>query len=149
MSQQNCINPVEVADQLPEAGLRVRAPVHQHSEPVNRKESAVTAPGREHVAAGAGQLEEAHGGGRWQQVKGGGGANGAGDQRSKFPQRLHGQQYLRGVDTQCQGTLQGFVSQDDLSPMSNVGTTEGQINFGKAGDRALLIWKLKKKCSLV
>lgn len=80
MGQQNRIDSVQVADQLPETGLRVRASVHQHGEPVNREESAVAAPGGEHVAAGAGQLEEPHGGGRWQEVEGGCGADGARDE---------------------------------------------------------------------
>lgn len=80
MRQQNSINSVEVADQLPEAGLRVRASVHQHRKPVNGKEGTITTASREYVTAGAGQLEETHSGRRRQQVKGGRRTNGARDE---------------------------------------------------------------------
>lgn len=69
VSQQNCINTVKVAHQLPETGLSVRASVHQHREAVYSKEGTVTAAGREHIAAGTRQLEETDGGGRRQEVK--------------------------------------------------------------------------------
>lgn len=98
--QQNCINPVEVADQLPEAGLRVRASIHQHRESINSKEGTIAAASREHVTAGAGELEETHSGRRWQQVKGGRRTNGARDKGCEFPQSLHGRQHLWGVYAQ-------------------------------------------------
>lgn len=142
MRQQNRINSVEVADQLPETGLRVRAAVHQHREAVNGKEGTVTAAGREHVAAGAGQLEKTHGGGRRQEVKGRQRGKGTRDEGGEFPQGLHGRQHLWGIDMQRERTLQRLVSQESLPPLADVGTAEGQAEFG-GGGRALLIYELK------
>lgn len=142
MRQQNCINPVEVADQLPETGLRVRAAVHQHREPVNGKKGTVTAAGREHIAAGAGQLEKTHSGGRRQEVKGRWRGQGTRDEGGEFPQGLHGTQHLWGIDVQCERTLQRLVSQESLPPLADVGTAEGQTEF-QGGGRDLLIYELK------
>lgn len=89
MGQQDCVDAVEVADQLPKAGLRVRTAVHQHGEPVDREEGAVTTAGGENVAAGAGQFEEPHGGGGRQEVKRRQRGDGACDEGGEFPHRLH------------------------------------------------------------
>lgn len=77
--QQNCIHSVEVTDQLPETCLTVRTTIHQHREPINGEEGTVTSAGREHVAAGPGELEETHGGRRRQELEGGLWAKGARD----------------------------------------------------------------------
>lgn len=79
-----------MADQFPETGLRVGAAVHEYREPVNGKKGTVTAAGREHIAAGAGQLEKPHSGGRRQEVKGRRKGKGARDEGGEFPQGLHG-----------------------------------------------------------
>lgn len=141
MRQQNRINSVEVADQLPEAGLRVRTAVHQHREPVNGEKGTVTAAGREHVAAGAGQLEKTHSGGRRQEVEGRWRRKGTRDEGGEFPQGLHGRQHLWGIDLQRERTLQRLVSQESRPPLTDVGAAKGQTEFG--GGRALLIYELK------
>ncbi len=133
MRQQNRINSVEVADQLPETGLRVRATIHQHREAVNGKKGTVTAAGREHVAAGAGQLEKPHGGGRRQEVKGRWRVNCTRDEGGEFPQGLHGRQHLWGIDVKRERTLQRLVSKESLPPLAEVGTAEGQTEFGGGG----------------
>lgn len=89
MGQQDCVDAVEVADQLPKAGLRVRTAVHQHGEPVDCEEGTVTTAGGENVAAGAGQFEEPHGGGGRQEVKRRQRGDGACDEGGEFPHRLH------------------------------------------------------------
>lgn len=139
--QQNGIDAVKVAHQLPKTGLRVRATVHQECEPINCKEGTVSAAGREHVAAGTGQLEETDGGRRGQQVKGGWWAKSTRDEGVEFPHGLHGRQHLWGIDVECTRTPQRLVSQECLSPLANVGTAEGQTELG--GGKALLIYELK------
>lgn len=141
--QQNRIHSVEVADQLPETGLRVRTAVHQHREPVYSEEGTVAAAGREHIAAGAGQLEETHGGRRRQELKGRLWAKGARDEGGEFPQSLHGRQHLWGIDVESERTLHRLVSQESLPPLANVGTAESQAEL--RGGRALLIYELKRE----
>jgi len=138
--QQDGVDSVEVSDQLPEAGLRVGAAVHQHREAVNGEEGAVAAARGEHVAAGAGQLEEAHGDGRRQEVEGGRRGEGAGDEGGEFAQGLHGGQHLGRVDAQ----REGLVPHESLPPLADVGTAEGQAEFGGGGG-ALLIYELKEE----
>lgn len=124
--QQNSINTIKVADQPPKTGLRVRATVQQDCEPINCKEGTVTTAGREHVAAGTGQLEETDSGRRRQEVKGGWWAKGTRDEGGEFPQGLHGRQHLWGIDVECPRTPQRLVSQECLPPLADVGTAEGQ-----------------------
>lgn len=131
-----------MADQLPEAGLGVRTAIQQHREPVNGKEGTVAAARGEHVAAGAGQLQETNGGGRRQEVKGGQRAEGTGDEGGEFPQRLHGRQHLWGIDVECDGTPQRLVPRESLPPLADVGTAESQAELGRGG-RALLTYELK------
>lgn len=142
MRQQNGIHSVEVADQLPEAGLRVRAAVHQHREPVNGKKGTVATASGEHVATGTGQLEKTHGGGRRQEVKGRRRGEGTRYEGGELPQGLHGRQHLGGVDVQRERTLQRLVPQESVPPMADVRTAQGQTEFG-GGGRALLICELK------
>lgn len=137
---QNCINSVEVADQLPETSLRVRAAIHQHREPVDGKKGTVAAAGREHVAAGAGQLEKTHRGGRRQEVEGRRRGEGTRDEGGEFSQGLHGRQHLWGIDVQRERTLQRLVSQESLPPLADVWTTQSQTEFGGG---VLLIYELK------
>lgn len=131
-----------MANQLPETGLSVRATIYQHGKPINGKEGTVTAAGREHIAAGTGQLQETDGGGRRQEVKGGRRAKGTGDEGGEFPQGLHGRQHLWGIDVKRERTLQRLVPQENIPPLADVGTAEGQAELG-GGGRALLFYELK------
>lgn len=144
MRHQNCINSVEVSDQLPKTGLRVRAAIHQHREPVDGKKGTVAAASREHVAAGAGQLQKAHGDGRRQEVKGRWRGKSTRDEGGEFPQSLHGRQHLWGIDVQLERSLQSLVPKESLPPLAGAGTAEGQTEFG-GGGRALSIYKLRSE----
>lgn len=130
MRQQNSVDSVEVADELPETGLRVRAPIHQQCEAVDGEKGTVTAAGGEHIAAGAGQLEKPHSIGRRQEVKGRQRGKGARDEGGELPQGLHGRQHLWGIDVQRESPLHRLVSQQRLPPVANVGTAESQTEFG-------------------
>lgn len=134
-----------MADELPETRLSVGAAVHQHREPVDGKEGAVAAAGREHVAAGAGQLQETHGGRRRQELERRRGAEGARDEGGELPQGRHGRQHLWGIDVERKGTLLRLVSQESLPPLANVWAAEGQVELRgrKRGGRGILFYELK------
>ena len=142
MRQQNGINAVQVADQLPEAGLSVRAAVQQHREAVDGEEGTVASAGRKDVAAGTGQLEETNSDGRRQEVEGGRRAKGAGDEGGEVPQGLHGRQHLWGIDVERERTLLRLVPQESVPPLADVGTAERQAELRGGGGRALFIEKL-------
>lgn len=130
MRQQNGVNSVEVADELPETGLRVRPPVHQQSEAVDSEKGTVAAASGEHIAAGAGELEKPHSIGRRQEIKGRQRGKGAGDEGGELLQSLHGGKHLRGIDVQRESPLHKLGSQERLPPVANVGTAESQTEFG-------------------
>lgn len=137
-----------MADQLPKTGLRVGATVHQHCEPADCEEGTVTAAGGEHVAAGAGQLEETDSGGRRQEVERGWWANGAADKGGELPHGLNGRQHLRGIDVEGDRTPRRLVSQESLPPLGQVGTAERQAGLGGGGGKELLIYELNTEETL-
>lgn len=146
VGQQHCIDTVQVADQLPKASMWVRTTIHQHGEPVDREEGAITTASGEHVAAGTGQFEKAHSSGGRQEVEGRQRVDGACDEGGEFPHSLHYWQHLRGVDVQRESVPQRLVSQEDLPPQADVGTAEGQTEFGGAD---FWIYELKQSFQYV
>ncbi|KAG5841382.1 hypothetical protein ANANG_G00198920, partial [Anguilla anguilla] len=70
VGQQYGVHPVQMSDQLPEAGLAIRAPVDQHVEPVDGEQGGVSTPPREDVAAGLRQLQKPPRGRGLQHVEG-------------------------------------------------------------------------------
>ncbi|TNN33172.1 hypothetical protein EYF80_056664 [Liparis tanakae] len=116
VGEQNGVDPVQVAHQLPEARLPIGASVHQDVESVDGEQSGVPSAPGEDVAAGFGQLQET--------------PRGRGLQELKGRRHIH---RLRDVLAELRDSLH-LGQQEVVSPLGALAAQDQQLLPGGVGD---------------